>query len=154
MIEAEVANRFDERPSGHPLYIEAGSTFVPVEGVGSDGFDPFITRVPIVGVVFVGFWLSEREGGHDPDTASEFDTLTIEDPHKVAPCSDEVSTFAVRNVEIGFGFVVERQPDLRFIGPDCVGPVDHILIEWVTGLSCSNIGPKDLCTIISSRWSN
>ena len=110
--EAEVANGFDDRLSSHPWCADADSTFVPVVGVGCDGFYPLITRVPTVGVASVGVWFLEREVGHDPHAAGEFHTLSIEDSHEVAPCSDEVISVTVRNVGTGFRFVVERQPDL------------------------------------------
>ena len=56
VLEAKVANRFDDRPRGRPCVIDAGSTFVPVEDIGSYSFDPLIARVPPVGVASVGDW--------------------------------------------------------------------------------------------------
>ena len=112
MLETEVANWFDDLANGNPRGIDAGAALVPVVDVGADCFDPFIARVPLVGMAPIGFWDLEGEVGGNPDTASKLDALVVEHGHEGLPCSDEVIGFAMGDVAGGFRFVMERQPDL------------------------------------------
>ncbi len=153
VLKTKQPEAFDDLFEVIPRRIYAVTAVEPVVSVGGDDIDPGVARIPRVGRSAIVVGHLKAEVGGRPDTAECLHSLIVENGHERAPCGNEVRCVAVRDVGDRLGFVVEGEIDLVFEWLDGPRPFDHVVMQRVPGLGCSDVGPRDQAAV-SGLWSD